>query len=240
MSKLLFNKVTPIQYHLGDVRYRATGFFYRYAGEDYLITNRHVVEHEHGISPRHLRIKIKFKIKDRIENRPINLKLYDENNNEIWKTHPTNDSVDLAIIPLKMSLTSTNSGVIRSKHHVPQDTNLTVAGSKAIVTGVPGAIGAGESNSPMLRDGLISSIYGEPFGGNPCFIIDANLHQGMSGSPVFLHPNSMYDPSDESIFGEGFPLYFLGVHSGPVDQENYYGLHRVWHPNLIWDIISNQ
>lgn len=235
----LFNRITPIRYQIGDARYRATGFFYRYAGEDYLITNKHVVQHEHGVSPDFLRIFLKFKLDGDKETRPVKLKLFDDSNEPKWLLHPRKSDVDLAAVPVDVDLSTTETGYFSTKHHVPQNTNLNITGSDIIIMGIPGPIGPGESDRRIIRSGIVSSTFGDPFGGNPCFIVDATMYDGMSGSPVLLRPNSMFDSSDEETFSsDGFPIHLLGIHSGPIDQGNQYGLHRAWYPNLLWDMIN--
>mgnify|MGYP000569075650 CR=1 FL=1 len=200
MFNPLLERVTPIRYQLGQRTYRATGFFYRYGGEHYLITNKHVVEHEHDISPKSLRIQVKFKVGDKIDTRPVRVELFDDDGNERWLTHSKNPNVDLAAVPIAIDLTKTPTHFFSSKQHVPQDTNMTIAGSGVLTVGIPGPIAPGESNTAIVRSGVASSVYGEPFGGEPCFLVDSNLHDGMSGSPIVLQTNSMYNDSDETYF----------------------------------------
>ena len=238
--KHLFNKTVNINYQLGEKRYRATGFFLRYADEDYLITNRHVVEHEHGISPDHLRIVIQPKSRD-ANPIPRKVQLFTEDGQNRWFTSPREAYIDIAVIPLKFSLIETGNTAFSTQNILPESKDLELIGSSIVVLGYPERFGAGETNIPVARGGLISSEYGRNFQNEPKFLIEAKLQEGMSGSPVLLKPSGLFHEDQSDLFttrGDGHSSRLLGIHSGPVEYQNRLDLHTIWYPHLIREIIA--
>ena len=67
-----------------------------------------------------------------------------------------------------------------------------------------------------MRNALIASPYGINFGGQPMFLVDANLHPGMSGSPVMTKPRTMV-PSEKGFTISQVPMSsFLGIFSATL------------------------
>jgi hypothetical protein len=65
------------------------------------------------------------------------------------------------------------------------------------------------------------------------YLIDGNLHQGMSGSPVII-PHSAIRMKDRSEIHSLLGIYSGGWEFNGIDL----GLGRVWFPDLIREIIS--
>ena len=84
---------------------------------------------------------------------------------------------------------------------------------------------------------MIASSYPVHFNQHPYFLIDAYLHEGTSGSPVFSSPENLLT-NDKGVFHSEF-TYFLGIHSAEhiVDEEPL-SLCVVWYPSVILEIID--
>ena len=270
-----FQKTAWIRYTLGEIPYTATGTLYEYQGSSYLVTSRHVFRHEHEISPDSIRLYLRT-VDDPTQPdvRDIEILSGDES---VWKTHNSYSDVDLAVLDLGIDMDEYGNTPFVSSDLEDQDTHLELAGASVNAVGYPGVLGGNRTNKPIVRNGLVASPYGEFFRESPCFVMEANMQDGMSGSPVVLKPNVQYPDSEGHLFrpdvgqdptteasrfysgeddseeidydGEnqsfqpnsrqlGYPTRLIGIHSGPVEQDNRLNLHRVWYPNLINEIIE--
>jgi len=96
------------------------------------------------------------------------------------------------------------------------------------------------NNLPVYRKGIIASSYPVEFNNYPYFLIDANLHEGTSRSPVLNSPNNML------IDSEGRGLHtdksiLLGIHSAEYLAEGEpLALNVVWYPSVIMEIIERK
>jgi len=114
-----------------------------------------------------------------------------------------------------------------------------------MVIGFPRGLSDSKHNLPLVRNALVSSAYGINFEEAPMFLVDANLHPGMSGSPVLTKPKNIWpDRQGNTNMLTGSPTYFLGVFSATLSvkvsatQEEALGLGAVWYAKLIEDIIA--
>ncbi|AXG10473.1 S1 family peptidase [Haloplanus rubicundus] len=238
----LLKYTTLIKYELGSVKYSATGCFVRNsANEDYLITNKHVISHEHGISPEYFRIFVR-KTGVNSEREFFDLSLNEGSHRPL--THPECEEADVAAVPLGINLDEYGSVPIHQDEVVPEDTDAVLAGGDAIVIGYPNELKEESTYNPIIRRALVSTPYGQEFNDEPCFLMDARMHVGMSGSPVFTSPAGHYlSPEGEVVVWkdddsrEVVPS-LLGIHSGPVDRSSNLGLHRVWYPSVLFDIVN--
>ena len=82
----------------------ATGFFYKNDGQQFLITNRHVVRYEQkGIHPDSLKIRVHLDPSDSTRNDELTVKLYDDKGNSLWLEHPKfGAKIDTAAHPHKI------------------------------------------------------------------------------------------------------------------------------------------
>jgi len=116
-----------------------------------------------------------------------------------------------------------------------------------MIIGYPRGFSDAVNNLPIARNGLLASQYGLKFDGLPLCLVDANLHPGMSGSPVFAKQSNIWrsGPSRTLAIGRGDNTYFLGVFSATVSTilsdstQEPLGLGFVWYGNLIEDIIDS-
>lgn len=110
--------------------------------------------------------------------------------------------------------------------------------ANVLIIGCPLGFSDDINNLPIYRKGMIASSYPVDFEKYPYFLIDANLHEGTSGSPVLSSPNNMLINSK----GQGLhsnKSILLGVHSAEHIVENEpLGLNVVWYLRIIIDIIE--
>lgn len=134
----------------------------------------------------------------------INLKV---NNKYIWTPHP-NSYVDLAILPLKVSIKDAGKGSItpvRINNIATIDDAF--EGASILLFGYPGAVGPDYWTKPIVRNGVIAHVNYKHFGDVP-FLIDAMVFPGNSGGPVFTVPSGMKRFGN---FGIGGNSKFLGI-----------------------------
>lgn len=252
----IFATTTPIQYR--DEDGGGTGFFYTHGDSTYLITNRHVLDpEEEDVNPSEIRIWL------RDFNNIGNARSYDievsHDDKLDWLAY---GEVDLAAIPLSMRLSTlqelseeehkTGSLAFTEHHIVPENLGID---QRVTIVGYPGDFMDYTTYFPVKRSALIASPYGVQFNGNPCFVTDARMHPGTSGSPVIFEPGSLRSvngdiPEEKS----GLSYYLLGIHSATHlggDITDYqsdtseepptptkYELNTAWYPDLISGMIN--
>ena len=224
MDRLL-RSTTPIKYP-GYNHYdgHSTGFFFRTNHSLYLITSRHCLfqsryEDDGSFEPDKISIRIRNQGSHR-ETHSKRISLYDADGNREW-IEPYHHQVDIAALPLDLSLRGTGNtflgGGLMEVAYEPQ--NIVRPGELAIVAGYP--ILNRETYAPILRNAMISSALDVDFDKQPYFLVDSQLHDGTSGSPVLVREE---DDLDRTRFT------LIGVHSGQYDltAEGSENLNRVW------------
>jgi S1-C subfamily serine protease len=248
MRELLVVVTLIFQIQNGQVVGTATGFFYEKNNSIYLVTNRHVVIDEtNNIKPEALRVKLHTDPNDLTKNAEIDIPLYSRGLSK-WHVHPdySTKKIDIAVIEidpnkLKPYFFKTLSAAIL----LNKDYSLAM-GEDVMVIGFPRGLSDTKYNLPINRSAMISSAYNIDFQGNPLFLVDANLHPGMSGSPVLTRAKSIWQASDGSLKSYNAPVsFFLGVFSStlginlPTGQQEPLGLGTVWYAYLIGEIINS-
>ncbi len=216
----------------------ATGFFYATQIRKYLITNKHVVAPTANFRQTSLRIKVHTNPNSLLQNRYIDIPLYDNANNRLWLEHPTITSADVVAIEITGLMQQTDVIFYFTQNNfLPNNIMLLLMDSCAII-GYPLGFYDHIHNLPITRVGAIASAYGSHFRGEPMFLVDANLHQGTSGSPVILPSSSMRQMANGIALGR-FPHYLLGINSGEYSVNgNNLGLNAVWYASLVRDIVG--
>ena len=107
-----------------------------------------------------------------------------------------------------------------------------------LIVGYPLGFSDDINNLPVYRKGMIASSYPVEFEQYPYFLIDSNLHEGTSGSPVLNSPNNMLTDSQGRGLHSNKSL-LLGIHSAEhVVEEEPLGLCVIWYPKVITEIIE--
>lgn len=124
------------------------------------------------------------------------------------------------------------------------ETNLQYIGPNrdALFMGYPSDLYDKKHNLPIMRAARVATIPEVDFDGDPCYIIDAHVFEGSSGSPVFAS-----DPKGQSCFvgmiGESFERWnkvILGkkAHESGIGIYEKVGLGVVYKPRVIMDVLN--
>ncbi len=236
-----------------EANHYATGFFYEHAEGLYIITNRHVViDEDDDYHPDELFLKLHTNPNNIRENGIYKIPLYDSGK-PVWYEHPMGAKIDLVAIWLDTEIKSRFTIRPFNMNDLAPSSIEFPIGQDLLVMGYPKGYYDNFNNLPLVRDALVSSVYGVDFGGNPYFLIDSRLHEGMSGSPVLTTQSNMTHGVDGSlhISGGAGRIYLIGVNSAGVytqltkendESKEVYeeplGLNIVWYAKLIPEIIT--
>ena len=217
----------------------ATGFFYRSGKNQYLITNRHVViDEKKSRYPDSIILRVHTSDVDATQNRDVRISLYDTKKLPIWLEHPIlGKTVDVVAIEVTPYLKETEAIYFLSQNDFKPSNLLIGVGDSVLIMGYPMKFYDEKNNIAITKSGTVASPYDIGFSGQPYFLIDANLQNGTSGSPVILPASGIRRFSSDNVpkaDSTGFPPYLIGIHSGG----NSLGLNQVWYPSLINDIIG--
>lgn len=213
----------------------ATGFFYTHVGLHYLVTNRHVVLGQKANEPPdYLELRL-HRRENPVLSQPVTIPLF-MGRTPIWREWSTD--VDVAVIPVdEQTLRPFHVWPFSSKDLLPP-TRIVELAEDVFVMGYPLNFYDDVHNLPVLRNAMIASAFGVPFQGQPCFLTDANLHDGTSGSPVLTKPKSWYRDErgySAQVFSSQAQIFLIGIHSGtrgvlPSDQDEAIplGLGTAW------------
>ena len=178
----------------------------------------------------------------------IDIKLWDRNGKRLWKESNSYPIADVVAIELPSAAGQGCFFTSFSKDDVIiNDPNSTlgkevVLGLQAMVFGYPLNFYDKMNHFPMTRIGYVATHPWFDFDSKPCFLIDARLHQGMSGSPVVSYPGKVkvHDKTNsphENCSENGNGIFLLGIFSAEYEP---LGLNVVWHADIIEDIINNE
>ena len=130
------------------------------------------------------------------------------------------------------------------------------ASSDVLVVGYPRGFYDDVNLFPIVKSGIVASRWGAAFQGDPCFLIDAKLFPGSSGSVVISKPIDM-TMKDGQLFvlqNDEKAFTLLGVFSGEpqtqsppvavgdltITQTLEYGLGVVWYADVIEEILGDR
>ena len=268
----------------GGVVTQGTGFFYSVSaptdpdGPEYqavridtwLITNRHVVMPEvsgEETFPASITIHLRRQYKlGRPEWVPIVIP--GEEIKELVKLHP-NERVDVAAIDVSKSIVDEVSPNMAlgfayaapfcfSRRYLARSNRAIQiqVSSDVIVVGYPRGFYDKTNLFPIVKSGIVASKWGAEFHGDPCFLIDAKLFPGSSGSVVISKPIDMTMKDGQLLVFENNEKAFalLGVFSGEprarsqpvavgdleITQSLGYDLGVVWYADVIEELLGDR
>jgi len=213
---------------------KATGFLYKNSsGQLYLITNKHVV-HSPGDDyyPDFLLAYVRTGMNAPSKTKDIRFELYNDRV-KMWGT-PAGKRVDVAALRVDEDMLKGCFVAYLSNQDVLPAASYFELGSQAVVLGFPkGGFYDEFSNFPIARVATIATLPWLAFNKRRCFLVDAKLHEGMSGSPVVSLPRSVYQKNSEPICDD-VNSYLLGIFSSEwLWGDEPLGLNTVWPPELI-------
>lgn len=261
---------------------RGTGFFYSEMGspdekspqwspieETWLVTNRHVllpkIDEKETIPD-----KVVFHLRklngNTIDWLPIELEKSDLLKRAKFHTNPKVDVGIVKILDLVTEIlkkepktqdpgkTSIMNFVPMSNAKLPGKNKIDVdASDDVLIIGYPRGYYDKTTKYPIIKSGIIASRWGDLFQGNPCFLVDAKLFPGSSGSIVISKPIDSIIEKGQMLTSKEKQFAFLGIFSGEpyiespeINLENLtikfkegFNVGIVWYGNLIDDIIKN-
>jgi hypothetical protein len=222
----------------------ATGSFYETGDQRFLVTNRHVVvDDSKNRFPDALKFLVHVDRSNLRKNQELLIRLYDENKQPRWLEHPSIKS-DVDIVAVNIEEILPSQSVIRfinSKDLFPNDFIMRFCEDCAIL-GYPLGYYDDTYNLPVLRNALLSTPYPIGFRGKNGFLVDAKLHKGSSGSPVFTKSQPGFKRRNgRAAHGPGVGDSFLGIISHAVSPEHTddkLDLHWAWFGCLVEQIAS--
>lgn len=242
-----------IQRRAGTQIGSASGFFYRRGEDWFLVTNRHVMRDDDArdeagkprpIVPDTFQLVLHTNANDLAKKGEINLPLYNQKQQPLWKTHTKQKSADVALLKLERKKMQQSFAMTTWSREDFVPANYPLFPSEDVfVMGYPMAFHDTAHNFPIFRNAMIASVYGVPFQGKAFFLIDANLHPGTSGSPVITKPkNTRVDDQGNVSMSTGVRYHLVGVHSGNVTMNvpggGNFGLSAAWYAQLVEDIAA--
>lgn len=244
-KQLFFTTVRIDTVGMNGVSMSGTGFVFTYVMGDlqcpFVVTNKHVVNgmktgtitfhKREGVGP-NLRESFRFQIKDW---------------QNMWYGHPSSD-IDIAICPLRPL-----EEVIKNEHNVdvfykcidasmiPDDDKIKDLDAIESVTfvGYPNGIWDSQNHLPVARRGTTASPIEVDFEGKPCFLIDASVFGGSSGSPVFIFNQGAWAERNAVIMGSS-RLMFIGVIARVYYRTNFNEIIPVAIPTHLQPMAKQQ
>lgn len=243
----------------------ATGFYFSYEEELYLITNHHVVSKETANEKPIKEAEIYYRPNpnDLTQTTRLTVRLFD-GDNPLWIEHPDYDSlsqIDLAALPLNDEVIDCDLDIRHwhiSDHSDHNCGNLAwtmqdIPGSSlqrydqfmeggCITLGYP--LNPWKPYFPVAKDCTLSSPFGQKTLDEPKFWVDAKTQPGMSGSPVVAPPTltarsnreANVRTASEALISS--PVLLLGIHSGAADEvSEVLDVNEVWYSTLLQDIL---
>ena len=225
----------------------ATGFFYCYNNERFLVSNWHVFSGrdprsgqpicQHGGVPDE--VDLPLHCHNEIGRcRSYTAKLSDEFGIAKWLQHPTGQQIDVAVYPV--SDIPEDSRVFPLPFTNEYDIELQVTADVYIV-GYPRGISQ-KGIFPVWKRGSVATEPELPYRNAPKFLVDSATREGMSGSPVFLRKPGV---RTEIVNGQAEMrscqlTRFVGVYSGRygAKEDEAVQLGIVWHRSVIHETIE--
>ncbi len=235
----------------GQCLANATGFFYSYGNNIYLVTNWHVLSgrdsqtgqprHSSGAIPHSLSfplIRTENFLNDCYSHSELLINEQDQNS---WlQEKDFGQKVDVAVLKLNIDKSKFANGVVNLSSGVTGDLDVAV-GIDVFVLGYP-RNQTKQHNIPVWKKASIASEPNYPLNNqDEVFLIDCATREGMSGAPVIARQLGICSNIDgELVLRPGVHSKFLGVYSGRYTgddlQEMQLGI--VWKQEHINNIIS--
>ena len=210
-----------IQLDNGEADATGTLCWFTHQGMSYylLVTNKHVIEGAKTgtlyftksiwLDPQNTGMIAPFPLTGQVE------KISLDDFEKLFIIHPNSD-IDLAVLPLNHILYNKNIflGGALNLERIPSLEQMSFpAGEQILAIGYPYKIYDSVNNLPIVRNGITATSPRIDYKGKKEFLIDAAVHEGLSGAPVFLFSKNMYNR-----FNSMESLVFIGVISGGIEK----------------------
>ncbi len=266
---------TLLKFVVKDIQGQGSGFFYQelaphdptkpgwiVVNNTWIVTNRHVLLPKiNGIEtiPDKFIFNLRKNVGGKISWYPIVIEKEEFIKRAKFHSNATVDVGILEVFDLIKNVLNKEGDTIMnyspvSKEKFVGNNNIQVESSDdIIVIGYPKEFYDEYNVFPIIKSGIIASRWGSNFGGEPCFLIDAKLFPGSSGSIVLSKPIDMVVVNDQILHAKEKQFAFLGIFSGePVKLEQQietdsmtiqlktsFNVGVVWYAHLVEEIIKN-
>jgi S1-C subfamily serine protease len=238
VDALLLTTTRVVTFEGASILSSASGFFFRRDDRLFLITNRHVcADAASSHFPDRIELGLHLDSQDLTRHAVVSLPLYKDGLNEWREATDSGGLVDVAALEIPATLLP--AGVVLhafDERHLEAGQEVVEIGDALTIAGFPLGFHDTVHYLPVARSAAVASAYGIRFQRQGCFLTDARMHSGSSGSPVVrrrVHPL----PGDASS-----PLSWqlLGVHSSRMDmrtrdqsQDESLGLNSAWYADVL-------
>jgi hypothetical protein len=240
-------RITTHYYDDGKINPRiirtGTGFFYYnlQSKSQFLITNRHVICDENYF-PNAINLMLHSNMNDMTKNEVYSIHLYNKIK-PLWR-NPNPPEADAVAIPIDRNDLAIHNIVyisFASNNMLPKDILLDV-GEDVFIMGYPLGIYDEVHNLPVIRGGTTSSAYPIPWNGRPYFLVDSNLEEGTSGSPVLTKFKGTWRRTDGRLLNLEPAIFLLGINSSTFPtrgrQERPVGLNAIYFAQVIDEMTA--
>jgi len=222
----------------------ASGFFYKTPEHSYFVTARHVVQ-DYGARTNKvnaLKLVLHADKTDYTKHADLEIRLQDRTTGARKYLMSNQPALDLIAVPIDdVDLSPYVINWVSESDALPERVSL-MPGESVIVPGFPFGVGDSVYALPLFKSGTVATAYGIPFRGNPEFLIDCNLQEGMSGSPVFANQHQLVvlDAGNSVTMTAPGQYFFLGVHTdtkGSVKGVRNLGVSNVIYAKHLRELI---
>jgi len=197
----------------------------------FLCTNKHVLNIKKELRDNATKVILHLNVKEvggKILGKPYELALIWPDGGKRWKEHPETDIDVLVLDVTDLIVTLPDMEKKWADYSLFVDTKVLseqdiTIGEEVMVVGYPLGFKQGDTNFPIIRQGIVASQIGKKFieesidkDGNKKsrvlrgFLIDGGVIPGSSGSPVILKPVTGRFVGNKIVMGAAQP-YLLGI-----------------------------
>jgi hypothetical protein len=139
-----------------------------------------------------------------------------------WWYHPTDDSVDVAVVPWLPSIDEYDFQVFPESSFLTDkiiETENIGVGDEVFIAGLFTELSGKQKNVPVTRVGNVAMMPGEPIVSKDWppmlgYLIEARSIGGLSGSPAFVRSTVSWQLPDKSFVTGAGPYWLLGLVHG--------------------------
>jgi hypothetical protein len=213
----------------------ANGFFFSRDERLFLVTNRHVLLNEADAHrPDRIEIELHVDPDNVAMTTQFSIPLY-RSSVPLWRALDPVRPVDVAAVELeRAALPERLLLEAFTPSHLLDRLERVEVGAPVLIVGFPLGFHDTLHRLPVARQAVVASAFGMRFQGQSCFLTDARLHRGASGSPVVTRKL----PRESGR--RKLPWLLLGVHATRMDvtsrdpeQDERLDLNVAWYADVL-------
>ncbi len=216
----------------------ASGFLFLRDQRLFLVTSRHVlVDASSGHLPTRVEIGLHHQGSNLTRQFTVALPLYAQGH-ALWRqAGDAGGDIDVAVLPVPLeSVPPEALWRAFTPSNLSTDLKAVHVGHPLLVVGFPLGFHDTLHHLPVVRGAVVASAFGVRFQGQGCFVTDAPMHRGSSGSPVVR-----LDPEGDPLL----PWQLLGVHASRMDMltrdqqlDAALGLNLAWYADVLMTLTN--